>query len=181
MPWGRFPGSDIVLGPEMRSTGEVMGIARNFPSAYMKTQVAIDYETPKGGCAFISVNDRDKRNFISIARDIARLGFDILATGGTAQALRAAGLPCEEVGKIYQGSDTVMDRIAKGEITLILNTPLGSTTRDDGYYLRAAAVRHGITYMTTLAAAQAMVAGMEVMREAQPDIIALQDLPQWEG
>lgn len=179
MPWGRFPGADVILGPEMRSTGEVMGIATNFPTAYLKTQLSIDYQIPSGGVAFISVNDRDKRSVIPIARDIKRLGFDILATGGTSQALRAAGIDCAEVGKIYEGSQTVIDRISSGEITLILNTPLGSVTRDDGYDLRAAAIRHGITYVTTIAAAQAMVAGMEAAQDSEIVPVCLQDLPRW--
>lgn len=181
MPWGRFPGADVVLGPEMKSTGEVMGIAENFPMAYMKTQLAIDYAAPSGGTAFISVNDRDKRRLFSLARDVERLGFKIIATPGTARALSAAGIECESVGKIHEGSNAVIDRIAQGEIDLIINTPLGSTTRDDGYELRAAAVRHGVTYTTTLAAAQAMAIGMETARKGEPDVIALQDLPQWEA
>lgn len=181
MPWGRFPGADVVLGPEMKSTGEVMGIARNFPAAYLKTQIAIDYEIPSTGDVFISVNDRDKRNLISIARDISRLGFNILATSGTARTLESAGIPCTSVGKIYEGSHDVVDKIANGEIVFMINTPMGSATRDDGYELRAAAVRHGITYVTTLAAAQALVAGMEVASVGGGlDVIALQDLPQWE-
>ncbi len=181
MPWGRFPGADVVLGPEMKSTGEVMGIARNFPAAYLKTQLAIDYEIPSEGDVFISVNDRDKRNLVSIARDISRLGFNILATSGTARTLESAGIPCTSVGKIYEGSHDVIDKIANGEIVFMINTPMGSATRDDGYELRAAAVRHGITYVTTLAAAQALVAGMEVASVGGGlDVIALQDLPQWE-
>lgn len=181
MPWGRFPGADVVLGPEMKSTGEVMGIARNFPAAYLKTQLAIDYDIPSSGDVFISVNDRDKRSLISIARDISRLGFNILATSGTARTLESAGIPCTSVGKIYEGSHDVIDKIANGEIVFMINTPMGSATRDDGYELRAAAVRHGITYVTTLAAAQALVAGMEVASVGGGlDVIALQDLPQWE-
>ncbi|WP_172135527.1 carbamoyl-phosphate synthase large subunit [Adlercreutzia sp. ZJ473] len=181
MPFGRFPGADVVLGPEMKSTGEVMGIARNFPAAYTKTQLAISYELPQDGVAFISVNDRDKRNMVPIARDIARLGFKIVATTGTARALRAVGIECEEVGKIHEGGTSIIDRIAAGEVSLLINTPFGTATRGDGYEMRAAAVRHGVTYVTTLAGAQAMVAGMEFMRHSGLDVIALQDLPQWRG
>ena len=180
MPFGRFPGADVVLGPEMKSTGEVMGIARNFPAAYAKTQLAISYELPQEGTVFISVCDRDKRSIIPIARDIARLGFKIVATSGTERALSAAGIDCELVKKVREGSPNVIDRIASGEVTLMINTPFGHETRSDGYELRAAAVRHGLTYVTTLSAAQAFVAGMEVSREAGFDIVALQDLPQWE-
>ncbi len=180
MPFGRFPGADVVLGPEMKSTGEVMGIARNFPAAYAKTQLAISYELPQEGTVFISVCDRDKRSIIPIARDIARLGFKIVATSGTERALSAAGIDCELVKKVREGSPNVIDRIASGEVTLMINTPFGHETRSDGYELRAAAVRHGLTYVTTLSAAQAFVAGMEVSREAGFDVVALQDLPQWE-
>ena len=181
MPWGRFPGADVILGPEMKSTGEVMGIASNFPAAYIKTQLAIDYSVPTEGKAFISVNDRDKRALIPIARDIKRLGFNIVGTSGTCKALRASGIDCDEVGKIHEHGTSILDMIADGEISLIINTPLGSVTRDDGYDMRAAAVRHGITYVTTLAAAQALVAGMDVLKGSGLGIIALQDLPQWEG
>ncbi len=180
MPWGRFPGADVILGPEMKSTGEVMGIAENFPAAYIKTQLAISYSMPEGGNAFISVNDRDKRTLVPIARDIERLGFNIIATAGTCRALKASGIPCTEIGKIHENEYNILDAIANGDIALIINTPLGSVTRDDGYDMRAAAVRHGITYVTTLAAAQALVAGMEVSKGKGLDVIALQDLPQWE-
>ena len=180
MPFGRFPGADVVLGPEMKSTGEVMGIARNFPAAYAKTQLAISYELPSEGTVFISVCDRDKRSIIPIARDIARLGFKIIATAGTERALTAAGIECELVKKVREGSPNVIDRIASGEVTLMINTPFGHETRSDGYELRAAAVRHGLTYVTTLSAAQAFVAGMEVSKDSGFDVVALQDLPQWE-
>ena len=179
MPFGRFPGADVVLGPEMKSTGEVMGIASNFPAAFTKTQLAIDYELPEGGQVFISVNDGDKRSITAIARAISRLGFDIVATGGTARALRASGIECEKLEKIHQGSNVILDRIASGEICLMINTPFGSSTNTDGYQMRAACVRHGVSYCTTLAGAQALIAGLEAVREQGLDVIALQDLPQW--
>ncbi|WP_139652953.1 carbamoyl-phosphate synthase large subunit [Raoultibacter phocaeensis] len=180
MPFGRFPGADTVLGPEMKSTGEVMGIARNFPAAFAKTQLAISYALPEGGTVFVSVCDRDKRAIVSIARDVVRLGFKVVATAGTARALRAAGVECEEVKKIHEGEPNVSDLIANGDISLMINTPFGHATRADGYELRLEAVKHGITQVTNLAGAQAMVTGMEVSREGGLDIVALQDLPQWE-
>ena len=179
MPFGRFPGADTVLGPEMKSTGEVMGIAGNFPAAFAKTQLAISYALPEGGTVFISVCDRDKRSIVSIARDIVRLGFKVVATAGTARALRAAGVDCEEVKKVHEGSPNVLDRIASGEIALMINTPFGHATRADGYELRLEAVKHGVTHVTNLAGAQAMVAGMEMARENGLTVVALQDLPQW--
>ena len=179
MPFGRFPGADTVLGPEMKSTGEVMGIAGNFPAAFAKTQLAISYALPEGGTVFISVCDRDKRAIVSIARDIVRLGFKVVATGGTARALRAAGVDCEEVKKVHEGAPNVLDRIAAGEIALMINTPFGHATRADGYELRLEAVKHGVTHVTNLAGAQAMVAGMEMARANGLTVVALQDLPQW--
>lgn len=180
MPWGRFPGTDVILGPEMKSTGEVMGIASNFPAAYIKTQLAISYSIPNSGTAFVSVNDRDKRAFLPIARDLTRLGFDLLATEGTCRALSAAGIKCHSIGKIHNEEYNILDAISSGKIALMINTPMGSTTQDDGFEMRAAAVRHGITYVTTLAAAQALVAGMDVTRNAGLEIYALQDLPQFQ-
>ena len=155
---------------------EVMGIAESFPAAYMKTQMAIDYAEPEGGVAFISVNDQDKRAVAFIARELVRLGFSLLATEGTAAVLRASGVPCEVTGKIHEGASSVVDAIAAGEISLMINTPLGVATRDDGYELRRAAVRHGITYATTLAAAQALIAGMQAARAGELDVAPLQEL-----
>ena len=180
LPFGRFPGADSVLGPEMKSTGEVMGIGVNFPQAFAKAQLAVDSSMPKDGTCFISVCDRDKRNFVSVARALERLGFKLVATSGTARALIANGIDCEVVGKIHEGEHSLMDRIASGEIHLIVNTPFGDRTRSDGYEIRTAAIRHGVSHMTTLAGAQAMVAGMEVAKKRGIQVVALQDLPQWD-
>lgn len=180
MPFGRFPGADTVLGPEMKSTGEVMGIARNFPTAFAKTQLAISYALPEGGTVFISVCDRDKRAIMPLARDIVRLGFRLVATDGTARALRASGIACEPVPKIHEGVPNVCDMIAAGDVSLMINTPFGGGARSDGYELRLEAVKHGVTHVTNLAGAQAMVAGIEMARASGLSIVALQDLPQWE-
>lgn len=181
MPWGRFPGAQVILGPEMKSTGEVMGIAPTVPGAYAKTQFAIDYALPKRGLAFVSVNDGDKRSIVALIRDVERMGFGIVATHGTAKVLRASGIECLEVSKIHEGdrSDerpSALDLIRDGKISLIINTPFGTATRSDGYEIRSAAVRHGICHTTTLAGAQAMIAGMEVARAGTLDVLALQDL-----
>ncbi len=176
MPFGRFPGSDVVLGPEMKSTGEVMGIAPTFPAAYAKTQLAISYDLPRSGGVFISVADRDKRSIAAIARDFARIGFDIISTGGTAKTLAASGVPCQKVKKVSEGRPNVVDLIADGKIALMINTPYGHGSRGDGYALRLAAVRHGVTYATTMAAAQALAAAMETVHDNGLDVIALQDL-----
>lgn len=184
MPWGRFPGARMILGPEMKSTGEVMGIAPTVPAAYAKTQFAIDYTMPEGGLAFVSVNDGDKRAIVSLIRDVERMGFGIVATQGTAKVLRASGIDCLEVSKIHEADaadgegerPSALDLIRDGKISLIINTPFGTATRSDGYEIRSAAVRHGICHTTTLAGAQAMIAGMEAARQGTVGVIALQDL-----
>ena len=184
MPWGRFPGARVILGPEMKSTGEVMGIAPTVPAVYAKTQFAIDYAMPEGGLAFVSVNDGDKRAIVSLIRDVERMGFGIVATQGTAKVLRASGIDCLEVSKIHEADaadgegerPSALDLIRDGKISLIINTPFGTATRSDGYEIRSAAVRHGICHTTTLAGAQAMIAGMEAARQGTVGVIALQDL-----
>jgi carbamoyl-phosphate synthase large subunit len=184
MPWGRFPGARVILGPEMKSTGEVMGIAPTVPAAYAKTQFAIDYAMPEGGLAFVSVNDGDKRAIVSLIRNVERMGFGIVATQGTAKVLRASGIDCLEVSKIHEADaadgegerPSALDLIRDGKISLIINTPFGTATRSDGYEIRSAAVRHGICHTTTLAGAQAMIAGMEAARQGTVGVIALQDL-----
>ncbi len=185
MPFGRFPGADTVLGPEMKSTGEVMGIAKNFPEAYIKTQLAVGYELPTEGerIAFISVRDEDKRAIGQIAFDVMRLGFKLAATRGTAKTLRALGLPVTEVTRVCESEDDKDSRIVKlissGAVKLIINTPSGEGTYSDGFVLRTAAVQHGITYVTTLSAAQAMVIGMEAARNG--DGLSVRSLQEWEA
>ncbi len=188
MPWGRFPGADVVLGPEMKSTGEVMGIAKSYPEAYAKTQLAIDYElpTPASGKVFISVNDRDKRHILSLARILRHLGFEICSTEGTARVLRGGNVPCEVVRKFSEEHPNIGDMIAGGEIALMINTPYGQEARGDGYQLRTEAVRRSVTCITALSAANAFVAAVEAVQAAHDapgrgiEVIALQDLPQYE-
>ena len=176
MPFGRFPGADVVLGPEMKSTGEVMGIAKTFPAAYAKTQLAIDYSLPTEGNAFISVCDRDKRNIAPIARDLANLGFSIVATAGTAKTLRAAGIECRSVRRMSEMHPNIGDEIAAGQIALMINTPRGQETRSDGFKLRSEAVRHGLCYMTTMSAATALVQAIATIKSQKLPVYALQDL-----
>ena len=176
MPFGRFPGADVVLGPEMKSTGEVMGVARSFPAAYAKTQLAIDYSLPTSGTAFISVCDRDKRSIAPIARDLANLGFDIVATSGTAKTLRAQGIECAVTRRMSEMHPNIGDAIAAGEISLMINTPYGQQTRSDGFRLRSEAVRHGLCYMTTLSAATALVQAIQTVQHKPLEVYALQDL-----
>lgn len=188
MPWGRFPGADVVLGPEMKSTGEVMGIAKSYPEAYAKTQLAISYElpTPDSGKVFISVNDRDKRNILSLARILRYLGFEICSTEGTARVLAGGNVSCEVVRKFSEPHPNIGDMIAGGKIAFMINTPFGQEARGDGYRLRTEAVRRGVTCITALSAANAFVAAVEALEAARRDqtggleVIALQDLPQYE-
>jgi carbamoyl-phosphate synthase large subunit len=175
MPFGRFPGADTVLGPEMKSTGEVMGVAEDFPAAYAKSQLAIDYSLPTEGRAFISVCDRDKRAIVSVAKHLHMLGFEILSTRGTASALRASGIPVTEVLKMHEGRPNIVDSIVNDEVQLVINTPFGQETRSDGYHIRTAAVQHGVTNITTVPAAQAVVQAIEATKEERLGVIALQD------
>ena len=190
MPWGRFPGAEVILGPEMKSTGEVMGIAKSYPEAYAKTQLAIDYQlpTPEDGRVFISVCDRDKRHILSLARILRHLGFDIVSTAGTARVLRGGNVPCEVIGKIgapdgaelvvgEEAERGILDMIADGEIAFIINTPYGPGSRGDGYRLRTEAVRRGVTCVTALTAANAYIAALEARQFGDGmEVIALQDL-----
>ena len=176
MPFGRFPGTDSVLGPEMRSTGEVMGVAADFPSAYAKSKLAIDYSLPTEGTAFVSVCDRDKRAIVPVARHLHSLGFRIMSTRGTARLLKAAGVPVDEVRKVHEGRPNIVDAIVNGDVQLVINTPFGRETRSDGYHIRTAAVEHGVSNITTLAAAQASVQAIEAIQRGGLDVIALQDL-----
>ncbi|MDR1775597.1 MAG: carbamoyl-phosphate synthase large subunit [Actinomycetes bacterium] len=175
MPFGRFPGADTLLGPEMKSTGEVMGSAADFPTAYAKTQIAIDYPFPTSGCAFISVCDRDKRSIVAIARSLYKQGFSLMSTAGTARVLEAAGLPVRRVMKRSEGRPSVIDHVTNGEVQLIINTPFGQEARSDGYRLRSAAVRFRIPNLTNLNAASAFVSAVDAVIDGRLDISALQD------
>jgi len=175
MPFGRFPGADTLLGPEMKSTGEVMGSATDFPAAYAKSQLAIDYSLPTSGAAFISVCDRDKRNIIPVARHLHMLGFEVMSTSGTARSLKAAGIPVTEVLKVHEGRPNIVDKIKNGEVHLVINTPFGQETRSDGYHIRTAAVAHGVPNITTVAAAHASVQAVEAIKEGRLEVMALQD------
>jgi len=179
MPFGRFPGSDVVLGPEMKSTGEVMGVGPSFPVAYAKTALAIDYSLPLGGRAFISVCDRDKRAIVPIARDLENLGFQIVSTSGTARVLAAAGIQVHRVNKVHEARPNIMDLLADGGIDLMVNTPFGPQTRGDGYQLRSSAVRHGISYVTTIEGASALVPAIDAAQKGRLKVHALQDYEQW--
>jgi carbamoyl-phosphate synthase large subunit len=152
LPFDRFEGSDALLGPEMRSTGEVMGIARDFPTAFAKAQAAAGVPLPSHGTVFITVTDSDKSGAFAVAQSLHECGFRIVATRGTAEAISRMGVPAQALNKIAEGSPHVLDWIERGDVDLVVNTPTGVGARTDGYEIRRAAVAHGIPCLTTLAA-----------------------------
>ncbi len=164
LPFNRFPGVDTILGPEMKSTGEVMGIDRSFGIAFAKTQISINQVFPTSGSVFISVHDKDKEVIIDIARKLSGLGFNIISTRGTGDALEEKGIKCHKVLKIREGRPNVLDMIKNGEIDLIINTPEGKIARSDGYYLRTAAVLRNVPSITTISGASALVQGIQEMK-----------------
>ncbi len=175
-PFQKFPGVDTILGPEMKSTGEVMGSADNFGLAFAKAQLAAHHRIPAAGRVFLSVNDHDKMQIGSVARDLAALGFKLVATRGTAAALRAVGVPVEKVFKVNEGRPNVVDLIKSASLDLIINTPLGRASRFDEKAIRRAAVQHGVTCITTLSAAIAAISGIRAAREGKTQVASLQDL-----
>ncbi len=177
MPFDRFDGVDALLGPEMRSTGEVMGIARDFPTAFAKAQAAAGVPLPSGGTAFISVTDSDKPGAFAIAQILHDAGFAILATRGTAEAIARMGVPVTALNKIADGSPNVLEWIGRGEVDIVVNTPTGSGARSDGWEIRHAAVSRGIPCLTTLAAGvSAARAIARANSSGAPDVLCLQEL-----
>lgn len=164
LPFNRFPGVDTILGPEMKSTGEVMGIDRSFGIAFAKSQISTNQVFPTSGSVFISVNDEDKDTIIGIARNLSKLGFNIISTKGTGDTLEENGIKCHKVLKIREGRPNVLDMIKNGEIDLIINTPEGRIARSDGYYLRTAAVLRNVPSVTTISGASALVQGIQEMK-----------------
>jgi carbamoyl-phosphate synthase large subunit len=175
-PWAKFPGVDTVLSPEMKSTGEVMGVADNFGEAFAKAQLAAGQFLPRKGTVFFSVNDHDKPEVAALARQYVELGFHLIATEGTANLLQQAGLQVESVYKVKEGRPNVVDFIKGGRIQLIVNTPRGQETFFDEQAIRRAAVLQRIPTITTLAAAKAAVEGIAAMQNHQPTVNALQFL-----
>ena len=156
LPWERFPEEDTVLGPEMKATGEVMGIAADFGTAYAKALVSSGYEIPAGGVVFLSLADRDKPVGLAVAQAFIMLGFGLMATAGTACYLSHHGLVSESVGKVGEGGGHSVDRIESGEVALVINTSQGRRSRSDGRLIRAASRRRGIPCITTVPGALAV-------------------------
>jgi carbamoyl-phosphate synthase large subunit len=175
-PFNKFRGVDTILGPEMRSTGEVMGISTSYGQAFAKAQLAAGQRLPQKGTIFLSVNDRDKREVGPLGKDLLALGFRLLATRGTAAALEAAGIEAEPVFKVNEGRPNIVDLIKTRKIDLIINTPLGRESFYDEKSIRRAAIRHNIPCITTLAAASAAALGIRALLDQKPEVAALQDL-----
>ncbi|HEX9122458.1 MAG TPA: carbamoyl-phosphate synthase large subunit [Actinomycetota bacterium] len=175
LPFGRFPGVDTVLGPEMRSTGEVMGIDADSGSALAKALVAAGATLPAAGTVFVSVANRDKRAIALPARRLSEMGFRLLATRGTAGVLRRAGIPVTAVDKVSEGTPNVADLIRGGKIDLVINTPFGRGPRTDGYHIRTAAAQAGIPCITTLPGVMAALRGIEALRTAPEEPVSIQE------
>ncbi|QPN59182.1 carbamoyl-phosphate synthase large subunit [Synechococcus sp. CBW1002] len=176
LPFKRFPGSDTVLGPEMRSTGEVMGSARSFGMAYAKAEIAAGDALPTGGSVFLSTHDRDKAGLLPVARSLHGLGFSLIATSGTAAALEDGGLPVERVLKVHEGRPNIEDAIRSGRIQLIINTPIGRQAAHDDTYLRRAALDYAVPTVTTLAGGLAAVEAIAALQQQTLEVTALQDI-----
>jgi carbamoyl-phosphate synthase large subunit len=174
-PFVRFPGVDTILGPEMKSTGEVMGGSTNFGVAFAKAQLSVGQRLPEGGMAFVSVNNDDKKNLLPIARDLAELGFRLVATRGTAAYLRAYGLDVDVVYKVNEGRPNIADEIVNRKIDIIINTPLGRESFFDDRTVRRAAMMHEVPCITTLTGAAAAVQAIRALREQGFGVRALQD------
>jgi carbamoyl-phosphate synthase large subunit len=174
-PFVKFSGVDIVLGPEMKSTGEVMGISEHFPIAFAKSQLAAGTLLPKSGKVFISVTNRAKEHMAQLARRLEKLGFELLATKGTAMRLEEAGVRVQTLKKLQEGRPNVLDFMIDGNLQLVINTPSGKGARTDEGRIRAAAVSHGISCITTLEAAEAAVGAMEALRNEDIKVQAVQD------
>jgi carbamoyl-phosphate synthase large subunit len=174
-PFSRFPGVDVILGPEMKSTGEVMGIDRDFGQAYIKSQIAAGQNLPKKGNVFISVRDRDKRAVVFIAKKLEDLGFHIYATSGTAAALSKSNIKVSVLPKIAEGRPNILDLMKDGKIQLVINTPSGRIPREDEVKIRSQVILYNIPYTTTISGAQATVNGIEALIKKELEVKSLQE------
>ena len=173
-PFVKFPGVDPLLGPEMKSTGEVMGSGHSFAEAFAKSSLAAGMQLPNSGKALLSVRDADKQKAVKLAELIHQAGFSLVATGRTQRAIAAAGVPCESINKVRQGRPHVVDMIKNDEISLIINTTDGRRAIADSYLIRREALNHKIAYATTLAAGAAIVEALQ--EDAVKHIFSLQEL-----
>ncbi|MGE5454256.1 MAG: carbamoyl phosphate synthase large subunit, partial [Methylocystaceae bacterium] len=178
-PFNMFPEVDPILGPEMRSTGEVLGIADSFGLAYYKAQDATQSPLPTAGTVLISVNDQDKPAALETAREFAKIGFRIKATGGTYKFLQDNGIECEEIKKVYEGRPNIVDGITNQEINLVINTPFGKRSQHDDSYIRKTAIKYKVPYITTMAAALASAIGIAAYKENRVPEAQLKSLQEY--
>jgi carbamoyl-phosphate synthase large subunit len=176
LPFDRFSGTDALLGPEMRSTGEVMGVAADFPTAFAKAQAAAGARLPHAGTVFLTVTDSDKSAVVGIAAQLHDLGFRLVATRGTATAIARMGIPVERINKLQDGSPHVVEAIGRGEVDLVINTPTGTAARSDGYEIRRAAVARGVPCITTISGGMAAARAIAGARRGEAPVRSLQDL-----
>jgi carbamoyl-phosphate synthase large subunit len=173
-PFARFPGVDVMLGPEMRSTGEVMGLDSDFGRAFAKSQLGAGVDLPTAGTAFISVKDDDKTAMIKLAQELIGLGFKVIATSGTAAFLKNAGLPVERINKVLEGQPHIVDAMVEGKVQLVFNTTEGAKAIKDSFSLRRTTLINGIPYYTTVAGARAAVQAIEALKHGSLDVAPLQ-------
>jgi carbamoyl-phosphate synthase large subunit len=176
LPFAKFPNVDAVLGPEMKSTGEVMGIDADFGRAFAKSQIAASGRLPLSGTIFLSVRDKDKPSVAGLAARLVELGFRLIATEGTAAMIQRAGVPVERVYKVTDElRPHIVDKMKNGEVALVINTPEGRSARMDSYSIRRTAVTMGIPYFTTMAAASAVAEAIRSLRQCEMAIRPLQE------
>ncbi|MBE9556526.1 MAG: ATP-grasp domain-containing protein, partial [Proteobacteria bacterium] len=173
-PFARFPGVDVVLGPEMKSTGEVMGLDRDFGRAFAKSQLGAGVDLPDSGTVFVSVRDHDKQAILGPARDLLGMGFRLIATRGTADFLSEQGLTVDRVNKVLEGSPHIVDAIIDGEVQMVVNTTEGAKSIEDSFSLRRTALTSGIPYYTTIAGARATVRAIQAMKNGSLEVASLQ-------
>jgi carbamoyl-phosphate synthase large subunit len=173
-PFARFPGVDVLLGPEMKSTGEVMGLDRDFAHAFLKSQMGAGVRLPREGAVFISVRERDKPALVPIARRLAEMGFRVLATDGTAKAFAAADVPCVRINKVLEGPPHIVDAMIDGDVQLVINTTEGAQALGDSFSLRRTALTHNIPYYTTVSGARAAVEAIAALRAGRLEVAPLQ-------
>ena len=173
-PFAKFQGVDPILGPEMRSTGEVMGVGRTFPEAFSRAEEAASIKAPPVGKAFVSVRDADKPRVMDVARLLVERGFSLVATGGTADYLAAQGVACERINKVAEGRPHVVDLIKNGEILYIINTTEGKAAIADSFSIRREALQHRLTYSTTIPGARALIQAIDSRNH--PRVWSLQEL-----
>jgi carbamoyl-phosphate synthase large subunit len=174
-PFNRFPGVDIILGPEMKSTGEVMGIGKDFGQAYIKSQLAAGQNLPRKGNVFISVCDRDKNDIAPVARKLKDIGFNLYATSGTAAILKEAGVKVSLLPKISEGRPNILDLMKDGKIQLVINTPSGRIPRQDEIMIRSHVILHNVPYTTSITGAQATVSGIKTLMKNEMEVKSLQE------